>query len=212
MASISIDTVRKKYPHMTDKEAAKAIAESEGYAVIVRYKLFPDKPYSNFGLCRSNKEADNYFFNSNLHDVEAIYDRHRDNSVVVAAARCDLSKLRELLDAGADVNEKFDDGTTALSIASDRGYVDIVKLLLERGADVNKPVDNFLLRNVTPIIAASQVGEIEIVKLLIDAGADVYAKDSTGETALSCAKKKGYNEIVQLLEKVGAKGKWWKFW
>lgn len=78
MASISISGVRENYPGKTDAEAAAAIAsEDESIVIIVRYKLFPDKDYSNFGLCYRAEEADNYYFNTNLHDVETIYDRRK---------------------------------------------------------------------------------------------------------------------------------------
>lgn len=60
-----------------------------------------------------------------------------------------VSAARELLDAGADVNARSDDGRTALLIAATLGEdadawdgltvaaINMVKLLLERGADVN---------------------------------------------------------------------------
>jgi hypothetical protein len=75
MASISISTVREQYPGKTDAEAAARIAEEGGYVIVVRYKLMSDGPFTNFGLCWTYAEADNYLFNQNLHDVEVIYDR-----------------------------------------------------------------------------------------------------------------------------------------
>jgi ankyrin repeat protein len=39
------------------------------------------------------------------------------------------------------------------------------------------------------------------VKLLKDAGADLSIKDNDGVTALQHAKKRGYTEIVAVLEK-----------
>jgi hypothetical protein len=75
MASIGIDTVREQYPGRTDEEAAAKIAEQGGYVIVVRYKLKPDGPYTNFGLCQTYAYADNYLFNRNLYDVDVIYDR-----------------------------------------------------------------------------------------------------------------------------------------
>jgi Ankyrin repeats (3 copies) len=43
--------------------------------------------------------------------------------------------IAALLDAGADVNSRGADGSTALMMAAGYGYTDIVSLLLERGAD-----------------------------------------------------------------------------
>lgn len=82
MASISISTAQKQYPGKTEKEAAAKIAEEGGYVIVVRYKLQPDGPYTNFGLCSTYAEADNYLFNQNLHDVDVIYDRRNTNQGV----------------------------------------------------------------------------------------------------------------------------------
>jgi len=42
--------------------------------------------------------------------------------------RCDMVEL--LLDAGADVNARDEDGSTALMCACEHGYIDIVQMLL----------------------------------------------------------------------------------
>jgi len=44
--------------------------------------------------------------------------------------------LKLLMDAGADVNARNAQGQTALHVAAQRGYNNIVKLLAERGADL----------------------------------------------------------------------------
>lgn len=46
-----------------------------------------------------------------------------------------LESVRALLDRGADVNGRGQDGATALMMASAYGYTGIVQLLLDRGAD-----------------------------------------------------------------------------
>jgi hypothetical protein len=46
----------------------------------------------------------------------------------------DLSVVRALLDSGADVNARQNDGTTALMIATQGGQKDIVELLRQHGA------------------------------------------------------------------------------
>jgi ankyrin repeat protein len=42
-----------------------------------------------------------------------------------------------LLDAGADVNGKDDNGRTALMAACEKGLIENVKILMERGGDVD---------------------------------------------------------------------------
>ena len=46
-----------------------------------------------------------------------------------------------LLDEGADVNTKDNDGQTAIMWASASGYTDIMKMLSGKGADVNAKDD-----------------------------------------------------------------------
>ena len=52
---------------------------------------------------------------------------------------------------------------------------------------------------------ASKDGHTETVKLLLAKGANVNEKRTDGDTALKMAKKKGIKEIVEMLEKAGAK-------
>src|SRR5262249_3800049 len=49
----------------------------------------------------------------------------------------DLSEVKALLAAGADVNAEMTNGATALTTASERGHADVVKALLAAGANVN---------------------------------------------------------------------------
>ena len=72
--------------------------------------------------------------------------------------------IREFLAAGVDVNVK--NYKTALMNASERGDIEIVKLLLTAGADVN--VRGFNKKNA--LIYAYNAGNSEIVELLLMAG------------------------------------------
>ncbi|MBU2598236.1 MAG: ankyrin repeat domain-containing protein [Actinobacteria bacterium] len=57
------------------------------------------------------------------------------NEVLLDAAReGNLLVLKAAIEKGADVNAKSNDGRTALMIASEKGYTDIVKYLIEKGA------------------------------------------------------------------------------
>lgn len=50
----------------------------------------------------------------------------------------DIALLERLLDAGAEINARdYDDGHTALAIATMRGHEEAVRFLVKRGADVN---------------------------------------------------------------------------
>lgn len=142
-----------------------------------------------------------------------------------AARRGDAAAVKALLDHGVDVNTKFRYGATALSYASDKGHLEVVKLLLERKADVNVK-DTFY--GATPIIWAAQKGYAKIVEALLDAGAEgrddaleigassghlelvkmLLAKGSLKPEPLSnslvAAEREKYAEIAELLKKAGA--------
>lgn len=57
------------------------------------------------------------------------------------AALLRVQACKVLLDAGAPLDTKASSGGTALMFASAAGYMDVVKLLLEKGADVNARVE-----------------------------------------------------------------------
>ena len=114
-----------------------------------------------------------------------------------AVDRGDNNTVKELLDKGADVNERgsrnvkdygmnINSDYPPLIVAVENGYGDIVKILLDKGADieasfpfsfkVSRPLD-FLSTirdaNMTALTMAALKGHPNIIKTLIDRGADV---------------------------------------
>jgi len=83
----------------------------------------------------------------------------------------DYKIVKLLIDNGANVNHVNDIGCTALSIACQYGYSDVVKLLLEY---IETPlISHKNILGVTPISKAIVNGSLETVKLLVDHGADI---------------------------------------
>ncbi len=118
-----------------------------------------------------------------------------------AAARSgDAAAVARLLDDGVDVNTKFRYDATALSYASDRGHLEVVKVLLARKADVNIR-DTFY--SATALSWASSPAQkrrpehAQIVGLLLKAGAQGK------EGALSAAIGAGDAPMVQAVLEVG---------
>ncbi len=106
----------------------------------------------------------------------------------------------ELLAAGADVNERSADGTTALHWAAHRGDYELVALLLDHGADTNTINDY----GVTPLAAAAVEADYDTVAALLEAGADVDAANAEGQTALMVVARTGHTETAELLLDRGA--------
>lgn len=60
-----------------------------------------------------------------------------ESALLIASFRGDKAMVKDLLDAGANVNVKDEAGRTPLTEAAWNGHTETIKLLLERGADPN---------------------------------------------------------------------------
>ena len=107
-----------------------------------------------------------------------------------------IDKVKKYLDHGYDLNIKNDSGETPLHLASEKGYKEIVELLLKKGADPN--IKN-VYAGLSPLYLASVEGHKDIVELLLKYGANPNIKSDSEETPLHWASIEGYKEIVELL-------------
>ena len=87
----------------------------------------------------------------------------------------------------------------ALLMATQKGNLEIVKVLLEAGANVNAPNNH----GCTPLMIAAKRNDILIVHLLIDYKADVQIVDSHNRDALHIALDKGHEEVTDCLLTTG---------
>lgn len=122
------------------------------------------------------------------------------SELMEAATNGDAAAVKRLIDAGVDVNRRFENGLTILMNASFAGHADIVQLLLTAGADANASLGNAS----TALMAASLAGHAAVVRALIDAGANVKARTNTGATALTEASHSGHIDVVRILLAAGA--------
>lgn len=105
-----------------------------------------------------------------------------------------------LLKKGADVNAKLENSLTALHVATQRCYKEVVEILLEFGAEVDCKNNN----GDTPLHFSAQNKNIEICKLLLNKGACVNAKNDYEGTALLYAIQRRHKELVKILLEFGA--------
>ena len=128
-------------------------------------------------------------------------------ALISAAFNGDTEMLQILLEAGADVNARDDEGSTAL-LECVMEYAPCVELLLKAGADVNARD----CENNTALMFASIDGNPEIVQMLLEAGAHVNVHgDDSYETPYALARFEAYNmdnkgaaECLPLLLNAGA--------
>jgi ankyrin repeat protein len=143
-----------------------------------------------------------------------------------AAREGDADRVRELLDAGADVNVRNADKQrlqyTPLHWAAYYGHLEIAEILISRGADLDAEDPDYS----TPLYLAAEEGHPKVVEFLISKGAEVNVKSSWwgytplhraawgpvtmrkylgGRTVSEAELNENYLEIVGMLLEKGAK-------
>ncbi|OLQ09359.1 Ankyrin-1 [Symbiodinium microadriaticum] len=82
-----------------------------------------------------------------------------------------------------------------LLIASERGHLEVARLLLEAKADKEKVDDT----GATPLFIAADMAHLEVARLLLDAEADTEKASNGGTTPLFIAAQIGHLEVARLL-------------
>ncbi|CZE46945.1 ankyrin repeat domain-containing protein [Campylobacter geochelonis] len=124
-----------------------------------------------------------------------------------AGAQGNLELVKKALKHGADFNVFNRYGGTALIPAAEKGHLEVVKLLVNTP---NFPKDHINNLGWTALLEAVILGSggkvhTQIVQELVNGGCDVNIADRDGVTALKHAKNRGYEKIVKILEKAGAR-------
>lgn len=106
--------------------------------------------------------------------------------------------LQFLIDNGANVNEKNEDGITPLHLAA---WPEIVEILVKNGADLEAKSN----AGETPLICLSAEQEREdVMEALLIAGANVNARNDFGKSALDIATNREESQKMSILKKYGA--------
>lgn len=125
---------------------------------------------------------------------------HANVDLADLAEKGEVSALKTALAAGAEVNGRLADGSTALHWAVLHDQHEAVAALLDAGADPAATNRN----GITPLFLAVQNGSPQVVSALLQAGADPNALAESGETMLMAAASTGKPEVVSLLLQAGA--------
>lgn len=116
--------------------------------------------------------------------------------LLLSAGNGNLAAVRQLLDAGEDVNQTGFADYTALMEAAHYGQTDCLRILLAAGADANR-TDAF---DCSALSYAALQGHAECVRLLLSVpGIELNRKDREGETPLFKACRRGQTECARLL-------------
>lgn len=123
--------------------------------------------------------------------------------LISAANIGDLKEVERILELENDgqiininVHNNEHDQQTALHLACENGYVDVVKCLIEKG---NANVNVLGLGGCTPLYAAAVFGHIGVIKYLLQKGADPDLKNEIGETPRERAAKEWDIDIAEFM-------------
>lgn len=98
----------------------------------------------------------------------------------VAALQGNIDEIRRHIEAGSDLDEKDDYGSTPLIVAITFDKTDVAVALIEAGADLTVPNNE----GSTPLHIAAFFCRTGIVESLLENGADKNLKNAAGRTAL----------------------------
>lgn len=112
------------------------------------------------------------------------------------AVRGDATTVRELLEAGANSNERDHAGWTPLHEAALRGRLEVLKLLLQHGADPNALGAD----RDTPLHDAVENGHSDIARVLLEHGANVYARNAADLDSLQIARDNSDDDMIAILK------------
>ncbi|MGC1523787.1 MAG: ankyrin repeat domain-containing protein [Steroidobacteraceae bacterium] len=130
------------------------------------------------------------------------------NRLHEAIKKNELGKIRQLTDAGANVNELNASGYSPLHLASSSGInIEILRLLLAKGAEVDARSKDHRGFGFTSLIIAAGNDNLEVTAALLEAGASVNTTRGDGmQTPLmSAAGQRAANpQLVKLLLRAGA--------
>lgn len=127
--------------------------------------------------------------------------------VTIAAVADDVPMLKIALAGGCKAtNITSPYHGTALIAAAHLGHDEVVRTLIAAKA----PLDHVNNLGWTAVIESIVLGDggkrhIATLKALVAAGANIFLADRSGDTPLTLAKRRGYSEMVAMLEKAGAR-------
>jgi ankyrin repeat protein len=140
--------------------------------------------------------------------AEPIHNQNQEQDVTVGfPLENDTAIVRLLLDQGANIESRDEEGATPLMVAAEHGQSGVVRALLEKGAEVaaRDTYGNTALIGAACECAVVDMSEtLESMRLLLGKGANINAKNKTGTTALMAAASAGRSANIQLLLDKGA--------
>ncbi len=206
------ETEETTYYSYTDKEIVSFIESGdfqtikkliESKSLDVNYNLEIDEYSKSTPLIQAikYKQTDiiNYLLENNA-DVNLKEELTGFTPLMASLNNIAIAEL--LIEKGADIEAKDDDGINALVYASTYNDEEMVKFLLEKGADANTVCE---IENEhtdiasTPLMNAAYRGNTNIINMLLENGANINYTTDFGMTALIMAASFNQFEAAKIL-------------
>ena len=182
-------------------------AASQGHTHVIRYlhgkgvscdHLYETGKFSSFYIAAQNGHFETIKYINEITNGKFIniWSEVGASPLYIACQKGHLNIVEYLLNNGADYNHLFKGNYSALLVAIQFNFIEIINLLLNF---TNNRIANI---TTTPIYYAVTLEKIEPLKLLIERGMD-FQKEVNGFTPFYLACQKGNIEIVLLLIQYG---------
>lgn len=119
--------------------------------------------------------------------------------LLMAAAGGQTWRVKYLVENGANVNWRDEEGYTPLIWAAQHGHAQIAEYLISRFAQVN-PTDK---SGYTPLMWAAQEGHVAVLETLLKKGANPWVVDRRGANAMTLARWSGNERVYAILREAG---------
>ncbi len=128
------------------------------------------------------------------------FSEQKTSALIVAADQGFDEIVKMLIVKAAPLEEKNENGYTALAKCAKNGHLTTLKILINAGANVNvQPEGRSALMHVV------EKNNMLLSQLLIAAGADLNFTDADGDTALKIARRNGFFDLDLMLVQAGAR-------
>lgn len=91
-------------------------------------------------------------------------------------------------------------GQTALHLAVQKNFIEVVKALLEKGANINALATDPSYTHMTPLHYAALTGNHKAAQLLLTWGANIHLENGQFITAATLAYQHGFMDVARLIE------------